>query len=608
MKKYLINILAGTLVMFSVWSCGEDGFLSQKSPSSFDSQTIFSNYTLARSAVDGAMLAMLDNQCYALRYKCFYGLNTDIEVNMNVDVTNNGIQRYLATPDHQRLNASSECFSMFYQAIERINLALDGLKNFGNMDNNKDMHILYAQLLTLRAHIYCDMTRAWGDVPARFVPVAQDDLYKPKANRDVIFKHILDDLDEAIPILPYPGEHELTKDAYHMNKAYAAGLFARIALMASGYALRPDDDKIGTGDPGTIRLSSDPEMAKSVLYPRALSHLEEIIKSEKVTLAPDYKEYWRMFNNSELAYHPTVESLFVVPYGNSVGRWNYTFALRVDNGDINGYKYSLGPFSGPAPNLYFDFDKNDKRRQVTCANYLIRGKDATLAVVSQWYFSKFRTDQMIDNPYTGVNTDGVKPVAMRYADILLMAAEIENELGHLDIAKKYFKPVRARAFDDAQAEAYLATLTSKEAFFNAIVDERAFEFCGEQVRKADLIRWNMLKAKMDETRQKLFELRDRTGRYSYLPADIYYRINPDNPHEMQFYGYDGETDDPGAGWTKRVNHFTTYGDDTGTAMTSLNSFKINSIYGADPDTKQFWPIPENAITNSQGHLVNDYGY
>jgi hypothetical protein len=329
------------------------------------------------------MLAILDNACYAIRYQCFYGANTDIEVNMNVDVTNNGIQRYLAEPDHQRLNGTTECFSLFYQGIERANLALDGLRQFGNLDSNKDMRILYAQVLALRAHIYYDLTRAWGDVPARFVPVSQDALYKPKANRDIIFKQILKDLDEAIPILPYPGEHELTADAYHINKVYAAGLFARIALMASGYAQRPDDDKIGTGDPGTIRLSSDPEMAKSVLYPRAIKHLEEVIKANKMTLAPDYKEYWRMFNNSELSTHPTMESCFVIPYGSSVGRWNYTFALRIDNGNINGYKVSLGPYTGPAPNLYFDYDKNDKRRNVTCCNYLCSGNSVNIAVISQ---------------------------------------------------------------------------------------------------------------------------------------------------------------------------------------------------------------------------------
>ena len=32
------------------------------------------------------------------------------------------------------------------------------------------------------------------------------------------------------------------------------------------------------------------------------------------------------------------------------------------------------------------------------------------------------------------------------------------------------------------------------------------------------------------------------------------------------------------------------------------------FYDADPDLKQYWPIPATTITNSQGTLTNDYGY
>ena len=153
------------------------------------------------------------------------------------------------------------------------------------------------------------------------------------------------------------------------------------------------------------------------------------------------------------------------------------------------------------------------------------------------------------------------------------------------------------------------TDTDKETFFNAIVDERAFEFCGEHIRKADLIRWNMLKEKIDETKQKMYDLRDRKGKYSYLPKDIYYKPNPLDQWEMLVYGYnEGETSDPGAGWTKRNNHFSSYDDADLTSTAMLSKKKIESIYLKDPDTKQFWPIPATAITNSQGVLVNDYEY
>ena len=54
------------------------------------------------------------------------------------------------------------------------------------------------------------------------------------------------------------------------------------------------------------------------------------------------------------------------------------------------------------------------------------------------------------------------------------------------------------------------------------MDERALEFCGEFLRKADLIRWNMLKSKMDKAKSELRALRDHSGAYANLPTDIYW--------------------------------------------------------------------------------------
>lgn len=619
MKQSIRHIIICAALTVSLGACQND-ILSQKSPSTFDSQMIFSNYSLAQSAFDGIWDTLLDSQCYCLRYHCFFGANTDIEITLGEHETNHSLQRYAATPTHARLNGSSESFSLFYQAIEKTNLILDGLKTYADLENDENMRILYAQTLVMRAHVYYDLTRAWGDVPARFVPVSKDEMYKPKVSRDVIFRQMLADLDEAIPLIPYPGEHAMTADAYHVNKVYAAGLFARFALMASGYAQRPEDGKIGTNDPGRVRLSSDPELAKDKLYPRALKHLSDVIADEKMTLAQDYKEYWRKFNNGELAADPTEESVLVIPYSSN-GRWNYTHAVRVNsNTTINGFTVGHSPYTGPAPTLYFDYDPFDRRRDVTCFNCVADGTAAKAVDISQWYYGKFRIDQMTTHPWTGTNTDTVKPLAMRYSDILLMAAEIANELGFLADAKAYLRPVRVRAFNDTKADAFLASLTDKDDFFNAIVDERAFEFCGEQVRKTDLIRWGMLKTKMDETKAKMYRLRDREGEYQWIPETVYWKLNPEDPWEVLFYGLNpGETGAPmgfdkdlsgktgGKEWTSRK--FCTY-DNTNIDknFSTMSDVKIESIYINNPDTKQFWPVQANAITNSQGYIINDYNY
>ena len=81
------------------------------------------------------------------------------------------------------------------------------------------------------------------------------------------------------------------------------------------------------------------------------------------------------------------------------------------------------------------------------------------------------------------NDDGVNKIYMRYAEILLMAAEAANEIEGPASAAPYLKLIRNRAFAAAdrpvKVENYVNALGSKQAMFNAIVDEHKFEFTGE---------------------------------------------------------------------------------------------------------------------------------
>ena len=53
--------------------------------------------------------------------------------------------------------------------------------------------------------------------------------------------------------------------------------------------------------------------------------------------------------------------------------------------------------------------------------------------------------------------------------------------------------------DKAVAQEYINNIPAdKEAFFNAIVDENAWELAGEGVRKYELERWNLLNTKIEK--------------------------------------------------------------------------------------------------------------
>ena len=610
MKKIFALILSAAAVA-AVSSC--ENFLDSASPSAFDSATVFSNYDLTESTIFSISQSFGETNSYRGRFLSWAGLNSDIEWYNTYKPTDEKYQiaGYTILPNNSQLNLSNGPFAKMYEGIERANLCIDGIRTYGNPAENADMAYLLGEALTLRALLYYDLTKVWGDVPARFEPITSTTIYAPKASRDEIYKQLLADLDEAIPCLPYPGKTAATSRTDRVNRMFAEGLYARIALMASGYAIRPEDGMVGTGDLGTVRLSSDPDLSKEVLYPKAAAHLRNAIASGSASLE-DFETYWKNQSNvNNLEAGPGHETLFVIPFSNGRGRWNYTFAVRSEGSSYaGGSTVTRGGDAGPVPTMWFNYDKKDVRRDVTCVNWRWNSDDEKeLVGIQRWYFGKYRFDWMTSNPYTGGNDDGIKPVVLRYADILLMAAEIENELGNLDAAKKDLLPVRERAFkgNEDDAETYVNAIANKTAMFNAIVDERAFEFCGEMTRKFDLIRWNLLKSKMDAAKADMKNLRELKGKYASvngLSGDVYYQANGS---ELVIYGFNGEVTTPSGAWEKKGGYFTKVVDSKG-ADTGLYDALIEGIYSANPEQYMFWPIFNDTMTNSQGYIKNDYGY
>ena len=605
MKKF-IYILSAAVFALSLSSC--EKILDTESPSAFDAATVYSNYSLTEGTIFGITEAFCEVNSYRGRFLPWYGFNTDVEW-YNTFKPGDGksdIAAYDCLPNNAQLNLSNGPFPLMYMGIERANLVIEGLREYGKTDERADMAYLLGEALTLRAMIYYDLTKAWGDVPARFASLTSETIYAAKDSRDVIYKQILADLEEAIPYLPYPGASTATSHTDRVNKVFAEGLYARIALAASGYAIRPDDGKVGTGDLGTVRLSSDADLQKSVLYPKALAYLKDAIASGSASLEADYRNFWYKLNNMDnLNAGPAYETLYVIPFGAGRGRWNFTFAISSEGASIsNGV--SRGGDAGPLPTMFFKYGANDQRRDITCVNYKWN-KDNSIepAGIGKWYFGKYRFEWMDAQPYTGGNDDGIKPVVMRYADILLMAAEIENELNGPAGARQYLLPVRERAYKghEGEAEAYVNALSSKEAMFEAIVDERALEFCGEFLRKADLIRWNLLKTKLDGAIADMLQLRSLEGEYASLTGDIAYTYADDAKSiDITFLTAGGETP---KGAELSAGYVTKYDD---AKKTGFYTERINGIYTSDPEQHMFWPIFNDTMTNSQGYIKNDYGY
>ena len=612
----------GMLAAASLTSCDEDG-LTTPTQSSFDESVVYSNYTLAEYNVFGIYEVFGHTNCHRGRYLPWYGFNTDIELynNTNVDEKSQ-IPRYSMTVTNGQLNLANGPYNELMGGIERANLSIRGIRQYGNPEGNPEMAALLGEALCARALLYTELLKAYGEVPARFEPISPETIYINKSDKDVIYKQLLADLEEAFGYMSWPGQSKQTATTDRPSLAFAKGLYARLALMASGYSLRPGEGLVGTGDPGTVRLSNDPALQKEVLYPKALAALKDVIDNAGLSLM-DYETLWREFNNMDTAAGKEV--IYVIPSSDTRGRWNYTFAIRTEGNPAwsQGPTSSRGGTAGPVPTLYWKYGKEDVRRDMSCVNWKwVKGDGANVAELAgpnDWYFGKFRLEWQTKSPYNGGNDDGIKPVYMRYADILLMAAEIANDpaCGTRDenFAKQCLLEVRKRAYkgNEGLATAYVNGLSGQDAVFDAIVDERALEFVGEMLRKNDLIRWNLLKTKMDESQAELKKYLERTDKYADFGPSIWYRNNADG--SIQLYGYDAQTSvdaaPAGEGWICDVDYFkfTSEDKETGeTVMSESATKKLNSFYDNDPNTRQWWPIPEATLTNSQGTLVNDYGF
>ena len=604
-NKILIG--AGLLATMSVTSCSD---LTTSSPSAFDDKNVFAQYELAEFNVFSIYEVFGHTNSHRGRYLPWYGFNTDTEIYVDSGEKKadekGDIAQYDIKTNNGQLNLANGPYNELMVGIERANLCISGLRKYGNIENDAQMAALLGEALCARALIYTELLKAHGEVPARFEPITPETIYLPKSDRDVIYKQLLADLEEAFDYMAWPAQSPATMKTDRPSLAFAKGLYARVALMASGYAQRPDDGLVNTGNQGSVRLSTDSLLTKEVLYPKVQLALKDVVDNAGLELYADYEQLWRDLNNFDL--EAGKEIIYSLPMGDARGRWNFTFAIRNENyTKWSPSTSSRGGVAGPVPSLFFKYDRTgkDQRRDVSCANFRMEndGTDdlCVLAGAGDWYFGKYRFDWQETLPYGGGNDDGVKPVYMRYSDILLMLAEVTNELEGPDAAKPYLLEVRKRAYRgfESEAEAYVNALTSKEKFFDAIVDERALEFVGEFLRKADLIRWNMLKKKLDQAKSEMYALSEKTGA-------VYYKYNGDG-YTLSLYGYnEGELgNNPGAGWTQ-------YADSKGAPVdnyfSDIKAERIERIYRNDPDTRQWWPIFDNTITNSQGKLVNDYGF
>lgn len=639
MKKLIKTIILSTSIL-SFSACSD--FLDQISPSEQTHPAVFESVYYAELAVNKLYGEMTRDQTYSQYIPIIWGTNTDCELidGLGADATNTSNERgnmnYNANPGWANI---ASLWNYMYGIIENANLAIEGVDNSTlaktEGSDGRAMQRFKAEALTIRAMIYFDLIRFFGDIPMKMESSKPDlsNAYLEKTDRDVIMEHLITDLEAAIEVLPWAYESS-NYTTERVTKGYAHALLANIALTRGGWAIR---EKAKDGYI-TATENSDPtyptqrcdDATRKAMYELALTHLSPIITGSTHDINPSVENHWYLINQSKLdqTYR---ENIFEIPMGLGVSsELGYTIGVRIngasaqygDKGNSSGKQKMTAPF-------FWSFKPNDLRRDITCAQLQLKETSGVLKeemlgntpfaiYCGKWDIRKMSEEWRSAAKAAGNNKymTGINVVRMRYPQVLLMYAEVMNELAGPDggytgsagiTARKALETVHSRAYNNADksiAKDYITTISAnKEDFFNAIVNENAWELAGEGFRKFDLIRWNLLSKKIEEFKANYI------SQLNEYPDKIYFNYEDAAKTiiDMSSVTWFEKPADP----AKYADSKAYYGAElTATTKTQLltNLPSISSGLNSTVKNRYLMPIASTTISASNGKMQNSYGY
>jgi len=607
MKTKLIDmklklILAIVPLVLIAYSCDKD-FLEPDSISTFDLNYIYSNVDDARSGVN-AIYRSFNEDAFRSRLSNNMTGSTDIEIGYNNGEYDNGrreIWNLDATASNNDLNI---VWTHAYRAIRDCNIAIEGLTNSGNLNSADEVvkstfnHLL-GEAYTIRAYWYSMLSFYYGDVPyITEAPVAGGNFFVPKMARNQILSSEIQNLINVEANMQWA--ENLPHGIEQVNREYTIGMIARLSLQRGGYYLTPE-----------LNMVRDSDYLDYYTIAREYSKKLIDLKDRELT------DFRQVFLNQNLFISPVNQDiLFEVPFAIGGGDVGWNIGISVTGGTDAKHAYgSGGNYMAIPATFYMSFDSKDTRREVTCGLFRITADDEYEHVGSRNISQGKWNRRLLPSPpgRESAKGTGINWPMMRYSDVLLMYAETENELsGPTAEAQNALKRVRQRAFDEAdwgaKVDAYVtAASASKEAFFNAIVDERGWEFGGEMIRKYELIRWNLYSEKVQETVEGLKELADKAFNGTGTGPDYMYWKTDENGNFVVLNPDTKILAAPDETWN-RQSFLIQLHDDT----TTYSEFILNdwSNYYDGPKAgvaRYIFPIPTTAIDASQGTLSND-GY
>ncbi len=502
MKKKILYIAAFALTVgFS--SCEDT--LETESLSTDNLEYLCSNPTDARKMIDHVYSYFCEDT-YTSRMSTNWMQNTDVEAGFLTKAnTSEASRRGIWALNASQFSDIRNAWDNSLKAIDFANQCIAGIENSDMYKNgDKDMKQLHGEAYCLRAYWYWLMCNFWADVPFATEPTTKENYSQAsgRVDKNIIYTHLIQDLINVEEEMQWASAITVER----MNREFALGFIVKLAMFRAGYSMQADGTMARSSQTGEeyavkyVDENGTEQTATSAddYYKVAKAYAMKLIKLKDRVLNTNFKE---VFDNEINGCNPSdgdvlFEMGFVPNSGGDIG-WCHGLSV------VASSKGAGTTYANLTPSYACSFNEQDQRLPVTCANFrwLNDNKQAAVDALGVQPAKWCRMDLTVTNVKdkgTGINW----PV-LRYADVLLMLAEADNEINGAPtaLAKQMLTRVRERAFAKASNKSamvteYINNLNSKEAFFNAIVDERAWEFGGENIRKFDLVRWNNYSSKV----------------------------------------------------------------------------------------------------------------
>ena len=451
--------ISALLLLAMTWSCSSD-FLDRKPKGQLTYDTFFETSDHALWATNAIY------QQYRSWEMCAFpwiGITDIISDDADKGSTPTDAL-YVLELDEFTFNSTNSAFAGawqgHYHAIFRANLAIDNIPGI-TMDTTLRNRLI-GEAKFLRAYAYFRLVQWFGDVPLITRPLNADEYYnQARTPAAEVYDFIEKDLVDAINVLPEKSEYP-SADLGRVTKGAARGMLAKLYMVKHEFQ-------------------------------KAADQCESIITSAEYSLLPRYGD------NFLPAGEHGAESIFeisaVAEQASVVGPGATPFNMIQG---VRGVPNLGWGFNRPSDDLVAAYEAGDPRRQATIIYVGEVLPDGSTIVQDNPEVLNERYNQKAWVPaHAGLQDNGPGNIRiLRYADILLLAAEAQNELNNPMKALDYLNMVRARARGSNNFILPNVTTMDQSELREKIYHERRIELAMEQNRWFDLARWGRIASVM----------------------------------------------------------------------------------------------------------------